>query len=470
MSMDKTDGQGRPSPAQARRAESGLLVSELRGDHRVQLEALVQDILAEAKRQGAAAAAASVSIGQGFTVTVRLGEVETVEHNRDKGLGVTVYFGHKSGSASTSDFSPAAVRDTVRAACTIAKYTAEDPCAGLADPQFLAKAFPDLDLYHPWGITVEEAIELALRSEDVARKADTRIKNSEGATLSTHEDIDVYGNTHGFVGTTKDTRHSVSCAVVGQDAQGMQRDYWFTVARAHGDLDSAERVGELAAMRTVRRLGARKLKTMQKPVVFEAPVAASLLSHFSAAVRGSSLYRRASFLLDQLGKPVFAPHVRIYEQPHLKKGLGSTPFDNEGVATRARDLVRGGVLEGYVLDSYSARKLGMQTTGNAGGVHNLTIEPGEQDLAGLLKQMGTGLLVTELIGFGVNTVTGDYSRGAAGFWVENGEIRYPVEEITIAGNLKEMFRDVVAVGKDVDGRGNIRTGSILIGNMTIAGE
>jgi PmbA protein len=434
------------------------------------LTAIVEDILQEARRQGATAAEAEASVGQGLSVTVRLGEVETVEHNRDKGLAVTVYFGHKSGSASTSDFSAEAVRDTVRAACTIAKYTAEDPYSGLADPQYLAKTIPNLDLDHPWAIDVEGAIALARDCEEAARAADTRITNSEGGTVFTNQGMEIYGNSDGFLGTLASTRHSVSCAVVGQDASGMQRDYWFTLARDPRDLESAVRVGVVAAERTVRRLGARKLKTAQMPVVFEASVAASLLSHFSGAIRGGSLYRRASFLLDQIGQPVFAPHVHIYEQPHLLKGLGSTPFDNEGVATRNRDLVKDGVLLSYLLDSYSARKLGLTTTGNAGGAHNLTIETGKYDLAGLLKQMGRGLFVTELIGFGVNNVTGDYSRGAAGFWVENGEIQYPVEEITVAGNLKQMYRDLAEVGTDVDGRGNIRTGSILIANMTVAGS
>ena len=436
----------------------------------IQLRALVARILDEAKQQGASAAEANADVGQGLSVTVRLGEVETVEHNRDKGLAVTVYFGDRSGSASTSDFSDAAVRDTVRAACTIAKYTAADPFSGLADPELLARDIPDLDLYHPWPLTTEQAIDLARACETHAREHDKRIVNSEGATVGSHSGHGVYGNSNGFLGALASTRHSLSCAVVAQDAQGMQRDYWYTSARAAGDLISAEAVGVQAAVRTVRRLGARKLKTCQVPVIYEAPIASSLLSHFIGAIRGTSLYRRSSFLLDHVGKPVFAPHVHIFEQPHLRRGQGSAPFDNDGVATRARDIVRDGVLQGYVLDTYSARKLGLVTTGNAGGVHNLEIAAGALDLGGLLKQMQQGLLVTELIGFGVNNVTGDYSRGAAGFWVEHGEIQYPVEEITIAGNLKQMYRDLIAVGNDVDTRGNIRTGSILIGNMTVAGD
>ncbi len=434
-----------------------------------QLTALVQEVLAEAQRQGASSAEASISVSQGLSVNVRLGEVETVEHTRDKGMGITVYFGQKSGSASTSDLGLAALRDTVRAAASIARYTAADEFSGLPDRAALATNIPDLDLYHPWNPSVESAITLAQTCESAARDADPRIQNSEGASLSSHEGLEVYGNSLGFLGAVSATRHSLSCAVIGQDDSGMQRDYWYTTARSKADLEVADAVGRQAAQRTLRRLGARKLKTCQTPVIYEAPVAASLLSHFIGAVRGSSLYRQASFLLDHLGKPVFAPLVRIYEQPHLPRGLGSAPFDNEGVATRDRDLVRDGILQGYVLDCYSARKLGMQTTGNAGGVHNLSIESGPRDLPALLKTMHTGLLITELIGFGVNNVTGDYSRGAAGFWVEQGEVQYPVEEITVAGNLKDMFQHIREIGNDVDRRGSTRTGSILIENMTVAG-
>ncbi|MHB8454285.1 MAG: metalloprotease PmbA [Acidiferrobacterales bacterium] len=434
------------------------------------LRAVISEVLAESLRQGASAAEAGASVSQGLSVSVRLGEVETVEHTRDKGLAVTVYFGKKSGSASTSDLGPDAVRDTVRAAASIAKYTAADEFSGLAEAESLARAIPDLDLDHPWNPGADRAIELATACEDAARATDVRIRNSEGASLSTHGGLEVYGNTHGFLGAIAATRHSLSCAIVAQDDAGMQRDYWYTVARDANDLEAAAQVGFHAAQRAVRRLGARKLSTRQTPVLYEAPVASSLLSHFIGAIRGSSLYRQASFLLDQLDKPVFGPLINIYEQPHILKGLGSAPFDNEGVATRARDIVRDGVLRSYVLDSYSARKLGLKTTGNAGGVHNLSIETGNDDLPALLMRMHTGLLVTELIGFGVNTVTGDYSRGAAGFWVENGQIQYPVEEITIAGNMREMFRQIVAVGKDVDLRGNIRTGSILIESMTLAGS
>lgn len=435
-----------------------------------ELTSLVQEVLAEAGRQGASAAEATIGMSQGLAVTVRLGEVETVEHTRDKSLGVTVYLGQRSGSASSSDLRPAALRDTVRAAVTIAKFIAADDCAGLADPDRLAKTFPDLDLYHPWRLTLDDAIERAQRCEQAARDLDSRIANSEGASIASYEGLDVYANTHGFVGTTRATRHSLSCAVIGQDDSGMQRDYWYTVARNAGELEAPEQVGRESARRSLRRLGGRKLATRRTPVLFEAPIAASILSHLVAAVRGSSLYRQASFLLDHKGRRVFAPHVRIHEQPHLLKALGSAAFDNEGVATAPRDLVKDGILQGYVLDSYAARKLGLATTGNAGGVHNLTIEPGKHDLTGLIKTMHTGLLVTELIGFGVNTVTGDYSRGAAGFWVENGEIQFPIEEITIAGNLKDMFLRLTEAGRDIDVRGNIRSGSLLIEELTLAGS
>lgn len=441
----------------------------LRGQE-TRLRDVVAQALADAKQQGASGAEAAISVSQGLSVTVRLGEVETVEHTRDKGLGLTVYFGQRTGSASTTDFSEAAVRETVQAACAIARHTALDDAAGLADPDRLARSIPDLGLYHPWHPGVDGAIELALACEHAARGFDPRIQNSEGASISTHEGLEVYGNSHGFVGAVPATRHSLSVSVIGQDNAGMQRDYWYTVARARDGLEAADHVGREAARRTIKRLDARKLSTRRCPVLYEAPIASSLISHFISAIRGSALYRQASFLVDGLGKQVFAPFVRLHEQPHLLGALGSAAFDSEGVATKPRDLVRDGTLLGYVLDSYSARKLKMQTTGNAGGVHNLTLDPGALDFQGLLRQMGTGLLVTELIGFGVNTVTGDYSRGAAGFWVEGGEIQYPVEEITIAGNLKDMFRAIAAVGNDVDLRSSLRTGSILVESMTVAGS
>jgi PmbA protein len=430
----------------------------------------MEDLLAEAKAQGATAAEAGISIETGLSVTVRLGEVETLEYNRDKGLGITVYLDHRKGSASTTDFSLEAMRETVRAACSIACYAAEDPCTGLAPASRMAWNYPDLDLYHPWDIGTEEAIEVARRCEDTARSTDARIVNSEGASFASHQGLRVYGNSHGFIGGFASTRHSLSCSVLGEDESGLQRDYWYASARRASELESPEQIGLKAAQRTLNRLGARRLPTCEAPVLFAAEVAGSLLGHLVAAIRGGALYRRASFLLDHLDKQVFPAHVRIHEQPRLMRGFGSSPFDSEGVATTDHDLVSEGILRCYVLDSYSACRLGLETTGDAGGVRNLTIDPGKHDRSGLLRLMDTGLLVTELMGMGVNTVTGDYSRGAAGFWVENGAVQYPVQEITVAGNLRDMFQNFIEVGSDVDTRGNIRTGSLLFKTMTIAGE
>jgi len=435
-----------------------------------QLQATIEDLLSEAKRQGASSAEAVVSGSAGIEVGVRLGEVETVEHTRDNGLGITVYFGSRKGSASTSDLSPEAVREAVRAACAIAAHTQPDPAAGLADPKRLATEVPDLDLYHPWNLPVEEAIALAVACEDAARGTDPRITNSEGASLSSHAGLHVYGNSLGFIGGYPTTRHGLSCAVIGQEGESMQRDYWWTSARAASDLEAPDAVGRRAAERTLARLGGRQIATRTAPILFRAEVAAGLLRHLTGAINGASLYRRASFLLDHLGQRIFPEFVRIWEEPLLPRGLSSAPFDGDGVATAAKAFVSGGVLERYVLDTYSARRLGMETTGNAGGVRNLHIATGELDLAGLMQEMGTGLLVTELMGSGVNTVTGDYSRGASGFWVEGGEIAYPVEEITIAGNLKQMYQGLIAVGNDCDFPGSTRTGSWLINEMTIAGE
>ncbi len=434
------------------------------------LQTIIEDLLKEAKHQGASAAEASVGSSAGLEVAVRLGEVETVEHIRDNGLGITVYFGHRKGSSSTSDLSPGAVRDAVRAACAIAAHTQEDRCAHLADPELMATDFPELDLYHPWSIEVEDAIALAVDCEDAARAYDPRIINSEGASLSTHFGIHVAGNSHGFIGGYPTTRHSLDCAVIGQQGDMMQRDSWWTTARSALDLEPARRVGERAAERTVSRLGARRLGTREAPVLFRADVATGLLRSLMSAISGGSIYRRSSFLLDHLGERIFPEFVRIHEEPHLPRGLASAPFDSDGVATRAKDLVSEGVLRTYLLGVYSGCRLGLPTTGNAGGVRNLSIEMGDKDRAAMLRELGTGLMVTELMGHGVNAVTGDYSRGASGFWVENGEIQYPVEEITIAGNLKKMFAGLVAVGNDCDFPGSTRTGSWLIDRMTIAGE
>ncbi|MFM8332332.1 MAG: metalloprotease PmbA [Candidatus Methylumidiphilus sp.] len=434
------------------------------------LSSLVADILAEAKQQGASAAEAGLSVDLGLSVNVRLGEVETIEHHRSQGLGVTVYFGQRKGSASSTDLSAQAVRETVAAACRIAQHAQPDEFAGLPEAELLATEFPDLDLCHPWGLSVEDAIKLATTCEDAARGFHPDISNSEGANLNTYQGLRVSGNSLGFLHGYPSSRHSLSCSVIGGKDDGMQRDDWWTVARDAADLESAEAVGRKAAERAIRRLNAQTLSTRQCPVVFAAEVAAGLVGHFVGAIRGGNLYRKSSFLLDHLGQPIFPAFVHIHEQPHLLKGLGSAPYDGEGVATRAHDLIKDGALESYVLSCYSARKLGLQTTGNAGGVHNLIVDPGDLDLAGLLRKMGTGLLVTELMGQGVNIITGDYSRGAAGFWVENGEIQYPVEEITIAANLRDVYRNIVAIGNDVDLRGNTRTGSILVAEMTVAGE
>lgn len=435
------------------------------------LEDIATQVLAQARQQGATAAEAHVALASGLSVTVRKGEVETVEHHRDKSLSVTVYFGARSGSASTSDFRKEALDEAVRAAGAIARYTAEDPCSGLADPARLAQAVPDLDLCHPWPLTVDEAIGLAQRCEQAAIGADRRIVNSEGASVTTQEGTDIYANSHGFLGRVRTTRHGLSCAVIGDDGQGgMQRDFDYATVRAPSDLASPEAIGQSAAARTVRRLGARQIKTCQVPVLYEATVARSLLSHLVSAVSGPSLYRRSSFLVDSAGQALFPATVHLYEDPLRRRALGSAAFDNEGVATARQDLVSAGILQRYCLDSYAARKLGLTTTANAGGVHNLMIAPGAHDRDDLLRLMHRGLLVTELIGFGVNGVTGDYSRGAAGFWVEDGEVAYPVEEITIAGNLRAMYKGLIGIGRDVDMRHNICTGSLLIDHMMVAGR
>ena len=435
------------------------------------LRDIAQYMLGYAKQHGASAAAADVSEGFGQAVTVRQGEVETIEYNRDKGLAITVYIGQQRGNASTSDFSPQAVRDTVDAALSIARYTAKDDCSGLPDADMLARDCPDLDLYHPWDLPVDKAIELAQQCEQAALEADERINNSEGATVNVHEAQFVHANSLGFVGGYPTSRHSISCAVIAGKDDAMERDYWYNVARDARDLQDAQQVGQIAAQRTVRRLNARQLDTMQVPVLFEAPIASGLLGHFVGAVSGGSLYRKSSFLLDQLDKPVFASHINIEDIPDIRKGLASSPFDDEGVRVQRRTIIENGTLRGYFLGSYSARKLGLRTTGNAGGNHNLILRSTEQhDFAQLLKNMGRGLLVTELLGSGVNAVTGDYSRGAAGFWVEHGEIQYPVQEITIAGNLKDMYRNIVAVGNDVLVQGSRQCGSILVEGMTVAGR
>jgi PmbA protein len=434
------------------------------------LQDLVTLALAEARGLGASEAEVGVSVETGLSVTARLREVETLEYQRDRGMGVTVYRGKRKGSASTGDLSASAIRDSVAKAYSIAGFTAEDECAGLPEPDTLAREFPDLDLFHPWSIDPDEAREQAIACEAAARDADARIGNSEGATLSSHRGLRVFGNSLGFLGSVATTLHTLSCVVVAEDGDDMQRDYWYSTVRDWRDLEDGTSIGKQAAARALRRLNARKLATVTAPVLFVPELARGLFGSFLGAIRGGSQYRRASFLLDSAGEQVFPEWMQISERPHLRKALSSAAFDSEGVATRDREIVERGVLTGYVLSTYSARKLGLKTTGNAGGVHNLIVGGGTEDFASLLRRMDRGLVVTELMGSGVNGVTGDYSRGAAGFWVENGAIAYPVHEITIAGNLREMYRRVVAVGNDIDTRGGIRTGSVLIEQMTIAGE
>jgi len=435
------------------------------------LLSIADQALERAVVNGASSAEVSLGHGQGMSVTVRKGEVETVEYNRDKSLGVTVYFGHKSGSANTTDYGEAAIQKCVDAASNIARFTEDDQFNGLADPALLATEFPDLDLYYPWEIEMEEAIDLARSCEETALESDPRISNTEGGSVSSHHGADLYANSNGFRGLSRSSRHGISCSVIAGEGEDMQRDYWYDSCRDRADMKAPEEVGRETARRTLRRLGARKMRTGSYPVIYESPIAASLLSHLVSAISGSSLYRKASFLVDSKGEKLFPDNIRIHEQPHLLKASGSASYDNEGVATQRRDVVSAGILNDYVLGSYSARKLGTQTTGNAGGVHNLTIDSTiSGGLESMIKEMGTGLVVSELIGYGVNTVTGDYSRGAFGFWVENGEIAYPVQELTIAGNLRDMFMAIEAVGADVDTRRSTRTGSILVGNMTVAGE
>ena len=426
-------------------------------------------VLDEARKRGADQAEAAASHDIGLSATARLGDVENLEYTNDRGVGVTIYSGTRKGSASTSDFNPEALREAVAKACSFAKYTAEDQYAGLADRELMAANPPDLDLAYAWELGSEQAIRLAIECEDAARSFDRRITNSEGATVATNAGVRAYGNSHGFIGSYRKTSHSMSCVVVGETNGHMERDHYYSAARDPADLESAGSIGTTAARRTIGRLGARKIKTVKAPVVFSAELARGFIGHAIGAISGGAQYRRSSFLLEAAGEQVFPGFFRIEERPHIPKGLASAPYDAEGVATRDRDLVVDGILQGYVLSSYSARRLGLVTTGNAGGAHNLIVPGNVKDQHDLLKMMGDGLLVSELIGQGVNGVTGDYSRGAVGYWVENGEIAYPVHEVTIAGNLKELYKSIRAVGRDQDLRGGIRCGSLLVDGMTIAG-
>jgi len=431
---------------------------------------IVADTLKMALTSGATQAEAGLSVSQGLSVATRMGSVETIEHQQDNGLGISVYVGQHKGSASTSNLDPEAIRRTVEAACNIARYTSEDPCAGLADAELMASEIHDLDLYHPWDIEAQAVIDLALECENSALEFDPRIVNSDGASVDSSAGLSVYGNSHGFLQAQRKTRHSISCSVVAESDGNMQRDYWYDISRLADGLDSARSVGEMAAERTVRRLDASKLKTQQAPVLFVPELARGIIGSFTAAIGGAAQYRKASFLLDAVGERVFPEFIQLYENPFIPQALGSANFDAEGVATSEAKLVVDGVIQNYLLDSYSARKLGLTTTGHAGGVHNLILDHSGKTFDQCLAAMHRGFLVTELMGHGVNNVTGDYSRGAAGFWVENGKLDYPVEEVTIASNLREMFKGIVEIGKDVDLRSNIRCGSILIDNMTIAGS
>jgi len=442
-----------------------------------QLKEIAQDVLRFAKDKGASDAAVEISEGQGLSVTVRKGQVETIEQNKDKGIGVTVYLGHdraiRRGNASTSDFSAQSLKDTVDAAYNIARFTAEDDCAGLPEAELLEMQPRDLQLFHPWVLTAEEAVALAQRAEAAAFAVDKRITNSEGANTYAQQSHFVMANTRGFMGGYPYSRHSLSVSPIAGKGNNMQRDDWYSSDRDPTKLAQPEAIGRYAAERALSRLSARKLDTRKCPVLFEAPLAAGLLGSFVQAVSGGSLYRKSTFLTDSLGTGVFGPDIQIIEEPHVLGAVGSSPFDEEGVRTHRREVVSNGVVQGYFLSTYSARKLGMKTTGNAGGSHNLqivssTTRPGD-DFKAMLKKLDTGLLVTELMGHGVNYVTGDYSRGVSGYWVERGVIQYPVEEITIAGNLRDIFKDIVAIGDDILVRGTKKTGSILISTMTIAG-
>lgn len=430
---------------------------------------LVDDMLTIAKSLGAHQAEVALQASIGLNVTVRKGQVDTLEFNRDKGIGITVYCDQRKGSASTTDISPESLQATVQAAIDLAKLTQADPFAGLANASEMAKDIPALDLYHPWDLTIEEAIETAKICEASAFNVDKKVINSEGATLSSSQSYHVYGNSHGFLGYYPTSRHNLSCVAITQDDKGMERDYEYTVARKNSQLDPAEKVGREAGLRALRRLSARKLPTQKIPVIFHANIASGIINHFMGAISGGRLFRKSSFLLDSLHTQIFPQHIQMSESPHILGALGSAPFDNDGVATNSKDIVRDGIVNSYILSAYSARKLNLPNTGNAGGVHNLFVKAGDLDFEGLLKSMGKGLLVTELMGQGVNLLTGDYSRGASGFWVENGQIQFPVHEITIAGNLKDMFKQLVAVGTDIDKRGGIQTGSLLIEEMMLAG-
>lgn len=438
--------------------------------HAESFKNIITDTLQMATSLGASQAEAGLSVSQGLSVATRMGSVETIEHQQDNGMGISVYFGQHKGSASTSNLDAEAIKKTVEAACNIARYTSEDPCAGLADRELMATEFRDLDLFHPWELAPQAIIDLALECENAALKFDPRIVNSEGASVDMSAGVSIYGNSHGFLQAQHKTQHSISCSVVAESNGNMQRDYWYDVSRNANHLQTAQAIGIKAAERTLRRLDAVKLKTRQAPVLFAPELARGIVGHFTAAIGGSAQYRKSSFLLDSVGSKVFPEFFQLSEFPFEAQALGSANYDGEGVGLVENGLVVDGVVQHYLLDSYSARKLGLQSTGHGSGVHNLTLTDTGKNFDECLAEMHQGFLVTELMGHGVNNVTGDYSRGAAGFWVENGNIDYAIEEVTIASNLSDMFQGIVALGNDTDRRGNIRCGSMLINNMTIAGS
>ncbi len=433
------------------------------------LEKTIELALEEATRLGVDQAEVAASVDTGLSATARLGDVENLEYTNDRGIGITVYKDQRKGSASTSEMTPDAIREVVRKACSFAVHTAPDEHSGLADPDLMCTDIPDLDLDHPWSLDADTAIELAIRCENAGRESDSRINNSEGATVSSNRGVRAYGNTHGFLGSFAKTSHSITCVLLAGTDGDMQRDYYYTAARSADELESADRVGVEAAERTLARLGSRKIKTTTAPVLFIPELARGFVGHAIGGLLGGAQYRKSSFLLDAKGETLFPDFVDIVERPHIPRGMASTPYDSEGVATWDRDVIAAGVIEDYVLSSYSARRLGLTTTANAGGPQNLVVSSNAVDLDELIAEMGTGLVVEELIGQGVNTVTGDYSRGAAGHWVENGEVRFPVHEVTIAGNLRDLYSRIERIGADQDLRGGIRCGSLLVGAMTIAG-
>ena len=435
-----------------------------------ELSTLAEDVLRRCRERGASQAEVGLDEDAGLSANVRMGEVETIEYNRDRGLSLTVYFGQRKGSASTADLDPASIALTIEQACAIARFTEQDPCAGLADAAPMARELPDLDLWHPRELDADQAVSLALRAEAAGRALDKRLGNSDGASTGLSSGIAVYANSHGFTGREQGTSYSISCSLIAGQGDAMQRDHWYDGGCRFEDLADPESIGRRAGERALARLSPRSVKTGSYPVLFAAEVARSLFGHLLSAVSGSALYREASFLIDHLGKPVMAPGIDVIERPHLRRGHRSAAFDNEGVATFDNPLVQDGVLRRYVLSSYSARKLGLATTANAGGVHNIEVRTGSADQAALIRGMGRGLLVTELMGQGVNLISGDYSRGAAGFWIENGEIAWPVDEVTIAGNLREMLLGIQAIGCDIDRRSATAVGSTLIGAMTVAGQ